>query len=763
MKMDLTNRNALIRVLPLMMIGLMTACGGGGGDGGTTNPPANQAPSADAGESQIVDEGTEVALTGSGEDSDGTIASWSWTQTAGPAVTLTDADSATPGFTAPDVDGATTLTFELAVTDDAGDSATDTVNVDVAPVIALSGTVYDGPIPNAVVTVTIDGRSYTATADENGVYTLNIGAIDPAAFVTIGATGGEGQEHVELMSIAGSFGALSEAAGDDGVLETSESGNVNVTNLSTAKAVLMIEANGGADISDDATLATAESNVSGDDVLYLATVIKLVIDGGYDLPAGVGSTLDLVKDSTTTEAFVDAVDADDPAAFESNYDSIINDPALVAAFTANNVPSTMFTLFVSTVNDKSLTYRVTNRGKAWTFNTDGRGTRSDADYASAPFDWTIADGKIVVTYDTPLQSAGWCTHPDGDEGWTYWCEGTTSATAITLVVDGTTADTLLLSSTGVTTYPDDGLPDVEMTGGSTNLGLQASAAIPFTADEVPGRWIASTSGRADPAVAAVMTGLLDSGFLEFQSGGAGERTATDHTAAEGFTWSITDGVLKVAFVGGDIVHYYRLRRDGGVYDTLALLTRSENGKHSDAGLMLEVEVEKLPLLSAEDIPARYTLFEMENDFSIRFAAIGTGSSEAYNEGVPYDTFPFQWILRDDYVVQMSYFWDEILGIDTDECSDVTACHLYLDRLWNPAAYDEETGRVYLLEIQQRYLWDEFAEFHQGGLEYYQPSVRYWGRSELAEEPVISKTSAPAATSSADRMTRVLAAPTLRNR
>src|ERR671923_1953606 len=92
----------------------------------------NQPPTANAGSDQTVNEGDTVALDGSAStDTDGTIASYSWTQTAGTAVTLSDASSATPSFTAPDVDSTDTLTFELTVDDGNGHTATDTVNIDV--------------------------------------------------------------------------------------------------------------------------------------------------------------------------------------------------------------------------------------------------------------------------------------------------------------------------------------------------------------------------------------------------------------------------------------------------------------------------------------------------------------------------------------------------------------------------------------------------------------------------------------------------------
>ena len=97
----------------------------------------NVAPMADAGVSQEVDPGAEVTLDGTGsEDIDDGIATYAWTQidaTAETTVTLDDATSPTPTFTAPDAPGET-LTFELTVTDSAGQSDTDTVKVTIIKV-----------------------------------------------------------------------------------------------------------------------------------------------------------------------------------------------------------------------------------------------------------------------------------------------------------------------------------------------------------------------------------------------------------------------------------------------------------------------------------------------------------------------------------------------------------------------------------------------------------------------------------------------------
>lgn len=126
---------------------------------------SNQPPTANAGAPQNVAKGAKVTLDGSSSsDSDGTIASYAWTQTAGiPVVTLANATTARPSFTAPAV--ATTLTFQLTVTDDMGATASATTTVatpaNTAPVAEA------GPAQNvnAGASVTLDG---SGSSDSDG-------------------------------------------------------------------------------------------------------------------------------------------------------------------------------------------------------------------------------------------------------------------------------------------------------------------------------------------------------------------------------------------------------------------------------------------------------------------------------------------------------------------------------------------------------------------------------------------------------------------
>lgn len=99
-------------------------------------PPTNQPPTADAGSAQTVNEGQEVVLDASGSsDPDGDTLTYVWAQIGGPSVTLFDATSAQATFTAPFVAlGGETLTFQVTVTDDDGESDKAIVSVTVANV-----------------------------------------------------------------------------------------------------------------------------------------------------------------------------------------------------------------------------------------------------------------------------------------------------------------------------------------------------------------------------------------------------------------------------------------------------------------------------------------------------------------------------------------------------------------------------------------------------------------------------------------------------
>ncbi len=126
----------------------------------------NLPPSVEAGSNVSVEEGAIAILSGSASDADGQIVQTVWQQLSGPTVSLADPNSASTSFSAPAVDGSTTLVFELTATDDRGATASDTVTITVTDSISSSN---QPPIVDA---------GPDASATENGTVSLNGSALD---------------------------------------------------------------------------------------------------------------------------------------------------------------------------------------------------------------------------------------------------------------------------------------------------------------------------------------------------------------------------------------------------------------------------------------------------------------------------------------------------------------------------------------------------------------------------------------------------------
>ena len=112
----------------------------------TSPPPHNNPPVANAGPDQTVHQGAIVTLDGSGSsDPDGDSLTYSWIQTAGTLVRLSDPHSARPTFIAPSMSVDNSLVFELTVTDNGGLHASDSVNVKAIHIIPHN----NPPVANA--------------------------------------------------------------------------------------------------------------------------------------------------------------------------------------------------------------------------------------------------------------------------------------------------------------------------------------------------------------------------------------------------------------------------------------------------------------------------------------------------------------------------------------------------------------------------------------------------------------------------------------
>ncbi len=144
-------------------------CGGDPQDPGSS--PSRLIP--DAGPDQTVAPGAgRVALNGlNSHSAEGAVAQYQWEQIRGPAVTLSDADTPLPSFTAPDADGAGLL-FRVTVKSICGLEATDTAIVNVTrsglPPVAEAG---ESIIVNPGAEVILDGSA--STDPDDGIIRYN--------------------------------------------------------------------------------------------------------------------------------------------------------------------------------------------------------------------------------------------------------------------------------------------------------------------------------------------------------------------------------------------------------------------------------------------------------------------------------------------------------------------------------------------------------------------------------------------------------------
>ena len=147
---------------------LLSSCGGGGSgsDAGSDNPPppVNKSPTVDAGSNIRVSETESVALNATASDEDGTIASISWVQLSGTAVSLEQTNELTLSFTPPDVAKSEILSFEVTVTDNNGATAKDSTSVIVVPVVEIEIQTESTAVE---ITQLSSGTNGPLTLDEN--------------------------------------------------------------------------------------------------------------------------------------------------------------------------------------------------------------------------------------------------------------------------------------------------------------------------------------------------------------------------------------------------------------------------------------------------------------------------------------------------------------------------------------------------------------------------------------------------------------------
>ncbi|MCJ8294143.1 MAG: cadherin-like domain-containing protein [Colwellia sp.] len=127
----------ILAIAAIVIVSFLTGCGGDSSSSTPLQPP-NSLPLVEAGSGQTVGSSGHVILLGTASDPDGSIATYAWLQTSGPAVTIVGSDSIEANFDAPE--HSANLSFRLTVTDNSGATADDEVSITVdnsAPIVTL--------------------------------------------------------------------------------------------------------------------------------------------------------------------------------------------------------------------------------------------------------------------------------------------------------------------------------------------------------------------------------------------------------------------------------------------------------------------------------------------------------------------------------------------------------------------------------------------------------------------------------------------------
>ena len=232
--MQVISTRRSLTVISLAVLAALSACGG------DSDSPAYMATAQNDSATVPWNAATTIAVTSNDTIANGT---GSIAVTSAPThgtATVSGGDivyTPTAGYF-----GTDTLTYTLTVGDK---TSTASVAITVAAHVTLQGTVHDDAMPGAQVVVTVAGVAQPAvTADADGNYSVDVTTSSPTDFITLQATGAGSQADVVLTSLVGDAGSTAALASSTGTIDATALPAANVTNVSTAIAILSAQALG---------------------------------------------------------------------------------------------------------------------------------------------------------------------------------------------------------------------------------------------------------------------------------------------------------------------------------------------------------------------------------------------------------------------------------------------------------------------------------------------------------------------------------------
>lgn len=610
--------------------------------------------------------------------------------------------------------------------------------------LTLTGRVLHAPVPFADVTARVGSQVFHAKADAEGQYSISIASDDGAALVELSATSTQ-QPLVDYVSLVGSISQLVTQAGAEGVLTADENHDVNITNVSTARLVLLEAALGRA-ITNELELQSASAAIPLDYLLELAAIVKMVVDEGATLPGSVTGVRQLISDPDAVEAFK-AISIGE-AELQERINGLLDpaqSPGLLPKFSASRVPAGYALLQSSNPG----TLRTLTSYPLFMFQPNGSGRRLFRDLQRQyEYFWQVDPvGKLNVTPGTEAIES-FQIRSCWSEGQYFEVRTATSVLhrSFQLIHRGRNDHQLVVTTNwreaAVDPVPSGcelGLPDEWTSVGYRLAPVIGNAEMAFKPSEFPVTLILKDHGvpvSESHAIAVSMFQLDANGMGRRLRWSAGTPLGDD---AETIAWSLQDGRLVIHLPSGETHTYHRLHQDGRGGEGLAYISETSEGIFGGYFVSARFASDARPLSAAELIGewisgisvARLSREEQE-PFSVRLCNELEPNEEntgpLYGTGVLSEVSPFD--------VPGPLSWDmlsangELLGrtfIDLDAqhivphglvsyCEEVDppdsgACRLYQQREWLPVSRD--ANRLYVIErLQYRNeaIWPETTDY-----------------------------------------------------
>jgi len=596
---------------------LLSACGGGGGDSTPETPkPSAVTLSLGADESSLAwNKTASLKVLANDTASRGTLVLASVAApTHGQAKVVGGEIEYTPK---PGHVGSDTFSYTARAED--GTQASATVTLKIFAALTLKGQVTDGPIANAAVTATVGGKPFTATADAQGAYTLNLQTEQLGDTVQLSASGVGTQSKVKLLALLGDVAALAKLADKDGLVGTAQTQATQITHYSTALAALVTEA-GGATAPTQAKLDELSSTVSAERLIELATAIKLVVDKGVALPNGVADTAALVQSPGTASAlaaFLKEQTGTFAARFEATRQEVLDGAGLGNGPVFAPTAALSQTYFAGRLGVRlGLQIAYQPDGTAQVLNSTGARAAT----------WKASAGEIVVTLNTPFSQTSLATEPDGSQvevrydttGYRFRQATGTPELGSVLYSSASRVTTLSGTNKGQ-------VKDLGWAAGSLVKALAETKASPLTAADFPvGRRYGGVIVEAslDPS-----TAIRNADILEITGASSAKLLRSGQT----LSWSISEGSLVLKSATGE--RRYTPLTSGSADLAFVRVSDIEQGKPVRVDEVVISELDTAGGLRADASLFKRWRHGFGNDLYIDIFADGTAAQVTINNGV----------------------------------------------------------------------------------------------------------------------------------